>query len=115
MRLHTLLYRASVTVIVVMTCFLPLAAWVVGWKLDSNACDLMIPPGVSTWTNEFSWWPIGYSCVFRLDDPDGPTVLPPSYALTISMAVILICGVVVVWLLRSWHKRYVARQLERDQ
>lgn len=115
MRIHPLLYRTGVTLVVALTCVLLLAALVIGWKLDSNACDLMIPMGVSTWTNEFSWWPIGYSCVFRVDDPEGPTVVPPSYALTISMLVILICGVVVLWLLRRWHKRHAARQPERGQ
>lgn len=115
MRIHIFLYRAGVTLVVALTCVLLLAALVIGWKLDSNACDLMIPPGVSTWTNEFSWWPIGYSCVYGLDEAAGPTVVPPSYALTIALVVILICGVATLWLLRSWHRRHAARQPERSQ
>ncbi|WP_125107944.1 hypothetical protein [Gulosibacter massiliensis] len=111
MRLHTFLYRTSIAFAVALTCFLLLAAWLIGARFDANDCDLSIPIGVSIWTYEHSWWPLGQSCVYRLDDPDGPTVVPPGYELTIAMGIILICGVLLVWLLRRWHKRHIARRL----
>ena len=115
MRLHTFLYRASVTLTVALTCFLLLAAWLIGSRLDANGCELQVPIGVSTWTYEDSWWPLGQTCIYLPDDASPPIAVPPGYTLTITMAVILVCGVLLVWLLRRWHKLHIARRLERWQ
>jgi len=68
MRIHPLLYRAGVTLVVALTCVLLLAALVVGWKLDPNTCDLQIPIGVSSWSYESSWWPPGRVCIYWPND-----------------------------------------------
>lgn len=115
MRLHSIIYRTSVTLTVALTCFILLTAWWFGAGAHAIDCDTMIPIGVSTWTYEASWWPLGQTCIYGLDDPSGPTVVPPGYELTIAMGIILVCGAIAVWLLRRWHKRHIARRLERRQ
>lgn len=115
MRLHTFLYRTSVTLAVALTCFLLLAAWLIGSRMDANGCETVIPHGMSSGTYEASWWPLGQTCIYGLDDPSGPTVVPPGYELTIAMGIILVCGAIAVWLLRRWHKRHIARRLEQGQ
>lgn len=109
MRPHIFLYRAGVTLVVALTCVLLLAALVIGWKLDSNACDLQIPIGVSSWSYESSWWPLGQTCIYWPNDASPPISVPPGYTLTVTMAAALVCGVLLVWLLRRWHERHIAR------